>query len=331
MASHGVGQVSRMPLPAWGDRAKYSDLVVSDLLQFASDATFRGFLAELGGRSLPQDNHEVLAISSELAGLHDLRRGTERDGIVVSESISIPRFLDAFGERLGMYEDHLPELEHYDHLLILGGTATSNRLRVAWALKLLASVVSAGSITLLGTSRPLSDRERELERTHWREPHANEYAVLCEMLENHAAVAKVNEKITGTGRSLQAITEWRSTKYGSIQSLCAPSSQPSERRANTGDCLSTWARITNPKENERILLVTTSIYASYQHFTAVRELGLPFQCSIFTIGNTFNSDVNITYHAGNYLQEAFANCDSAWQLLKAALQENPLSARERDT
>jgi hypothetical protein len=57
-------------------------------------------------------------------------------------------------------------------------------------------------------------------------------------------------------------------------------------RANTGDSLVAWATSVEPTPTRaRLLLVTTDVFVPFQHCDAVRLLGLPYGCTIDTIGH----------------------------------------------
>jgi hypothetical protein len=98
--------------------------------------------------------------------------------------------------------------------------------------------------------------------------------------------------------------------------FAARSSDPEHRPANTADTYRQAARHLAFGDGTRLLLVTTHIYATYQHWDAVRVLGLPYGVELETIGTPPSASRRV-FTPDWYAQEVRSTLRSARDLAKA--------------
>src|SRR5262249_36171874 len=97
----------------------------------------------------------------------------------------------------------------------------------------------------------------------------------------------------------------------------AKSGDPEQRAANTADTYRQFAADVNLGPQSRLLLITTHIYAPYQHMDAIRVLGLPTGVDIETVGLPPALSPR-SFSAAWYLQEVRSTLRSAQLLLAAS-------------
>ncbi|MBV9795489.1 MAG: hypothetical protein JO016_16290 [Actinobacteria bacterium] len=200
----------------------------------------------LGGpviRSIPAD----LAAAAEWSQhALDTRGGAERHEAPAARrpGFAIPPLLSA-GRALGLMSTGGPRLGSYDLTVILGGTATGNRLRTALAASFAQRDIDLGVVAGLTADRPLTAAERRVERLPAAED--SEWQNLLRELGG----------AFGSGRDTQVLV-----------APPAPGSQRADTRASVDYLTGQIA----PAARRRVLIVTSAIYAPYQFFIAAPGL-----------------------------------------------------------
>ena len=111
--------------------------------------------------------------------------------------------------------------------------------------------------------------------------------------------------------------------------VAAPSSDPSNRRANTPDTYKYWAEsLVDLQPSDRVLLVTSAIYAPFQGLDGIRMLSLPYRCGVEVVGTMPGATVlgvpAQEFGAAHYLQEM----NSTLRSIRTVLDEIHMSERK---
>jgi hypothetical protein len=201
-------------------------------------------------------------LSAWSAATLDTRAGRERHHAprVAWDDTMVGHILDA-AEPLGLARTAPATHEAYDITMLLGGTATGNRLRTELAKQLATSGVDLGLLVIVAADRPLADLERH------REAVADD-----QMLESENALANVQRAfgvMRPSASSGSPDARDRTMRLGpkKVRLLIAPPGGD-RARANTVDAIRFAVARLAPIERARMLLVTSAIYAPYQFFVA---------------------------------------------------------------
>ncbi len=208
--------------------------------------------------------------------------------------------------KLGMMDGVSPAHSCYDAILVLGGARMSCFFRMKYAEELCAQHgIAAGEITGLTAMRPIADSERSATDTY-APGAATEFDLMCEAVKRifaPAAVKSVKKELSENSNRSWGIMQFEHEIPLTV--LAAPSTEPDRRRANTADTFSFWAEQQGLNSPKRLLLVTSQIYVPYQQLEAIRVLGIPYGCSIETVGfpREWSEHLQGLQTAVNYLQE----------------------------
>lgn len=205
----------------------------------------------------------------------------------------------AAADALGLVRPRPPRHHGYDHVLMLGGLVRANLWRTAYTAHLLNHGVSAGNVTAISAYRDLArnDTDPSLDEFKLLEafglPRRDyEWEVMEDGLRRafHLPEFTVERESDPAAEGAQRFRVASATAAGRRVSLIvAPALEPG-RRANTADGYRYWAdQVQHVKPGERVLAVTTCIYVPYQHAVAIQHLGLPFGCSVDTVGIDFSA------------------------------------------
>jgi hypothetical protein len=246
----------------------------------------------------------------------DYRGGGERQLAVV---VGVPPELAAIVTRaacdLGLAGPFGPLASHYDHVLILGGLVGACFARPLYAARLLGGGATdaqtvASSVTALGAYRVLMSSEVELAESFGCRDVTDEFEAIDAGVR---AAFHLGEPLDERGvRSELVGAAWRLRGYLTASGLpvrvvAAPSSVPGQRRANTSDTYRWFAtECAQLSPGQRILLVTTDIYARYQHADALRMLAVPYSVGVDVVGmRPGDVDRRLTqeFRPHHYLQE----------------------------
>ena len=131
-----------------------------------------------------------------------------------------------------------------------------------------------------------------------------------------------DEKVTESDNiNLRACIRAYRDKYkgSSVYSVAAPSSEPEKRRANSYDTFTYFMDTFNVKKGNKLLLVTSSIYVTFQ-LLKFMGLALEYGFEVDCIGaDSVSTGPNLS-KASNYLQEMKSTVDASYTLLKEFAQ-----------
>lgn len=256
----------------------------------------------------------------DLSAVWDRRSGRSRLEIDdAGLDVELKSRLVGWAGELGLVDGAPPSAAHHDIVLVLGGLVTGCVSRV----KHLADLIGRGEvrvprIALLGSFREL--KEAELALAGEVAPGARtEVEVLMAMADSlqpgggrwHSeqrgdplADPARAELVAGRGEDPQVVA------------FAAASGAPAERPANTADTYRQVATHLRFTAGTRVLIVTTHIYATYQHWDAVRILGLPYGVELETVG-TPPAVSRRAFTPAWYAQEIRSTLRSGRDLVKA--------------
>lgn len=230
---------------------------------------------------------------------------------------------------LGLVTPERPSRPEYDHVLVLGGLVRACVWRTEYAKHLLETGAAARNVTAVTGRRPLLGDEPELLTAFGYPELLDEAAVMREAM-TRAFTPSGFTPVSGSSPETAANSQWsvedgKATTDPSVHFVMAPSSEPDIRRANTPDSYRFWAEeVAKLGANDTVLLVTSQIYLPFQHSDAVRMLGLPYGCTVETVGidHSVISDRGVAqvFSGVNYLQEINSTLRSL-RLLRDALTE----------
>lgn len=232
--------------------------------------------------------------------------------------------IEASARELGLIGIGSPSSERYDYALVLGGAKLSCLLRPRFAAQLVTSGhVRVGTVVLLGSARPIADSEREATDTY--APNAetefdliNSGAELAFSLDDGFEEERHDDP--ANANSSWAVRRYRvEEQYPAVVSICAPSSEPQIRRANSADTYEFFLSRFGVGRGSSLLLVTSQIYVPYQHLEALRNMALPHDLLVETVGFPADWGGPLQGMVGptNYLQEIRSTIQSAHRFLSA--------------
>lgn len=225
---------------------------------------------------------------------------------------------------LGLTFAQVPLRRSVDLILILGGAKLSGLLRAERAAQLLREgAVGASAVVLLGSNRPVTDAERAATDTYAR-----------------GAATELDLMVAGAAHAFRATADSEGEAYTDpdsknrswsirhltprvpvagvedVVAVAAPSTAPDKRPANTADTYAFLAERASLTVGTRILIVTSQVYVGYQHLEAVRNLAIPYDVDLETIGfpSDWHADLQGMQHLSNYLQELRSTIQAARRL-----------------
>lgn len=278
-------------------------------------------MADLFGvAELPSDAAERISVLRQLAESHwDFRKGVERqavdwnDELVDQEGSEQWNRIFAAADSLGMVASTEPKNKNPDYVVVLGGAnkAPYDRLRFA-----LEQVDSFGHVAYLGSSRQISDAEREKAKDYAPDAQT-EFDLGCGAFETILGARMVDEIIEERdgdtwGMRLYEFEVDGVTKNGFV--LSTPQII-GERRATTYDNYAFFAERAELDENPdtSIVAATTGFYVPGQHLPGVQQLVLPYNAELETIGHSAEYS-GVTRKASQLLQEMKSAIDAATKL-----------------
>jgi len=296
--------------------------LLDDIAMWLHLPALRTLVERFGGEWPTTDDLAELAHRLyEFSGVWDRRSGQTRLDLEQLEDGDerISGLIDLV-EELGMVTPAPPKGGVYDWVLILGGLAGGCRRRVEFGAALLADhTIDLGQgACLLGSFRELHPDELLIAREYTSD--ARTEVDLLRALADREFPSDMPWQMTLKGDPLGAprIASFRALRAGpvSLRLYASASSDPNQRPANTADTYRQFADDVRLRSPSRLLLVTTQIYARYQHWDGVRILGLPHRVSLETVGVPVASLGGPLTPAG-YLQEVRSAIRSAVALVDA--------------
>lgn len=232
------------------------------------------FLVEKSGGRWPDGGElsERLHLLHEFSQRWDFRRGAERLQITGADADIDPEIVIAKARTLGMASYLPPADPHYDHAVILGGTALANLNRFRSLNELICDGLDIGHIAALTALREMPPAEVELVRerpelAHLIEGAATEFDIFVAAA---AEMSGARPRVDRTDRHNPNLSRARA-EIGPVTVFAAPSDDPG-RRPNTRDNYAAY--LSEIEDGDSILIVTSSIYLPYQFFVGLQALGV---------------------------------------------------------
>lgn len=299
----------------------------NELLVAAGSIGF-DLLADLYGvEDLPTDTEERLMVLQGIAATHwDFRKGAERqqvewdDATVDVEGSNAWEAIFSAGSMLGLVQDTTPIDDNPNSLIILGGANRAPFDRMRYGLE---NVANFGQVAYLGSSRPVSDAERE--KTAEYAPEAvTEFELGVGALETLVQARKIDEttlEIEIDGEASEGNLHTYELDFNGERKTALMVNTPlminaphmfGERRANTYDNYRFFAGAAGLDEDSEhvAVAVTTGFYTAGQHLPGVQELTLPYNTELETIGHSAAYS-GVTRKASQLLMETKAMVDAA--------------------
>ena len=244
-------------------------------------------LVEAFGGTWPTGNlEEQVAELAEFSKIWDYRSGASRLIFHDDPDAEDPHAELTYraAKELGMMDPPPPSENEYDYMLILGGLATGVEPRVKYAAKLIEDGLKIRKqIAGLGSYRELHDREGEVAAAYLPEAR-NEVDLLAAVMDSHL---NTNDQVGLTIEedcSPEVPSVWEHTLAGGNEvAVYSAANQSDGRAANTAETYELFFRVATPSISTTVVLITSAIYAAYQHFDATRVLG-PHGATVETVG-----------------------------------------------
>jgi hypothetical protein len=304
-------------LPFFPEPGKhYRGRIIELIDRWTSSVGMRSLVGQFGGEmeeswTLEKRLSYLLAFSDRW----DYRRGNERLEAAKGElSATDGSLVSAAVKDLGMSRYVAPRLSSYDAFLVLGGIATSCRLRTNHAAQTLGKLGPLPrTVALLGSSRPVTEAEREFADEF--APSAQTEFDLLNAAAEQAFDVRAFTDVQLEGEGPQACGVRRYHTEPPVVSLMSPPSQPGGR-ATTSDTLYFFADQLGVARGDRLLLFTSRNYVPFHLFTGLRSLGLRFEAYIETVGfpTEWVSGAGALRGVNHLLQEVRSGIQAAWLL-----------------
>jgi len=219
-----------------------------------------------------------------------------------------PKIIEA-ADQLGMIH-HKENLGEFDYIISLGGARAATYERIEEAFAVWENQGKEGSVIALVGMRPLGEIEVPYVESFMEEVEAGtttEYDVACSAMEKLFSVK--DGIITGENKEANPNSrwQWRTYQGAKLAVLCAPSSCPEKRRANSRDTFVYFLNKYSVPSGSRILFVTSSIYINYQ-LSAFIDLAVEYGFEIVFCGAGEPGRRNPV--VSNYLQEIKGSIDA---------------------
>lgn len=288
--------------------------------------SLRKLVEAFGGTWPDGDLEHMVAQLVEFSEVWDYRGGKNSRLMFHDKSTASDPYEDltfAAADELGQTNPVPPSECTYDYLLILGGLATGVEPRVKYASQLLRQGLMVGvEVAGLGSFRELHDRELPIARRY-----APDGRYEIDHLVSMMSLEIVGNPYTPGHRmsdqpedSLVLPISLAGERGPVVVAYSAIGPDPGQRSANTAETYELFLESTRPRSGQSALLVTSSIYALYQHLDAVRVF-TGWGIEIETVGTA--STGRQSHRASAYRQEIRSTLLSAARLLSGpALVQN---------
>lgn len=316
----------RVALPVYDGGPDAARTIIDDIDNWVSSDPIATIVGCFGG-VMPRDSLDArLAYLEEFASQHwDYRDGKERQQArreVFSEATAAEAVKVAHA--LGLVDAAPPRHQQYTHVLVLGGLVRTCLERVRYASMLLDSGIESDQVSAIGCYRPINDSEKELAAQLGMQDARYEVDAMAAGVRWSFGVSSPVTLEHEGDPAYDANRSWSISTYATqramIRVVAAPSLDPDKRRANTADTCEFWANnVVDLSADDRVLVVTSSLYVPFQHCDAIANIGLPHGCGIETVGiNLVGAHECRSQAADRYLQELNSAIVSMRRLYKAA-------------
>lgn len=301
---------ARLVLPTWNCVADDAEQARNAIDAWASSAALAELVRAFCGDSEGLRGAALLSWLDEFSAAQwDFRAGAERN---LARRVVLPgrveRVVSASAAALGLAGPYPPLRSSYDTILMTGGMVRAGIVKPRFARALLESGVTASTITFLGGFRPFGGDEIELAPLLGIDGD-NEFDAMMggmELAFGPLGEPTVSGSETGCGNDSWRVCSWNARGV-TLRVIAAPSSEPTERRANTPDTYRFWAERVRQESEKSVLVVTTPIYVPYQNAGAVEMLGLEQGITVETVGTSDIAndlgEYSQCFLAQNHLQE----------------------------
>lgn len=217
-------------------------------------------LKALDGPGIAHPDQDLPALLQWSAAVLDTRHGAERQAAAPSNfpARQVSALLAAAGP-LGLLATTPPTTNSYDTFIVLGGTTTGNELRAQLARELVGSLTQAGKIIGLTAARPLTSAERATTNCRTEAEHLD--AVL-----EATFITGIRQRGEPPSSDKQPGPE-TITAPSQITTMTAASSRAGQR-ADTRDAITCLIERIPPRTRQKVLIITSAIYAPYQFLVA---------------------------------------------------------------
>jgi len=299
--------------------------------RWIGSAALRDLLSVFGGPAPVASGGSLDELIDFSAKHWDFRGGRERNlaRSIGFDSSTTAQVL-ASAEALGLRTPLPPRYREYDYVLILGGLVRACVFRPRFAATLISSGMQVREVIALGGFRPLSGDEPTLAAAGGLGTVDNEIVAMEVGLQRafnlQDAISKDGLTDATSPNSSWLLKTYHGNENLVIRLLAAPSGEPAARRANTADTYEFWAQsLAQVSADDRILIVTSSIYVPYQGLEAIRMLARRYGCGVETVGiDSSEQDLPALrqmFAPSNYLQEVNSTLRSI-QRFRALLQSS---------
>lgn len=274
------------------------------LLDFSERWDFRKLQQEATAKDTGEGSRWLVNDSSLTETQHDIIKESARE--------------------LGLIGIETPSKNSYDFVWVLGGARLSCRLRPRLAAHLVTEhALHCDTVALLASGRPISSTERNATDTY--APNAKtEFDLINKGAEIEfnvpsSFIEERNDDAANTNKSWIIRRYDKTGSLPSIISMCAPSSEPERRRANSADTYEFFFHHIQVPPGSSLLLITSQIYVPYQQLEAIRTVALRHNVVIETVGFPLEWSGNLQGMTGSshYLQEIRSTIQSANRFFSA--------------
>jgi UDP-N-acetylmuramoyl-L-alanine---L-glutamate ligase len=294
----GLAVFEDVAVPGLGDEPDAGRLL-EEIGNWVDSEPLRALVRRFGNGNPSGEIAAQLAYLDEFTAREwNFRRDEERNQVDADAVTGADeQLVIAAADALGLVRPRPPRYRHYDHVVMLGGLVRANLWRTEYAAHLLRHEVTADAVVAISAYRDLARNEKDPSRDEYElldvfglPRRSFEWEVMEDGLRRAFGLPAFSvEQQSGPDAEGPARYRVAAAEAGTnrVSLVVAPALEPG-RRANTADGYRYWAdQVGHVKPGQRILAVTTCIYVPYQHAVALQHLGIPFGCSIDTVGVDF--------------------------------------------
>ena len=219
-----------------------------------------------------------------MGGSGEATRWTSHDQLLSDQQVTSA---NRAGAELKLACASMPSRDQYRAILVLGGARLSCLLRTEWAGEILRAGVQTQDVVLLGSERPVAGSERDATDTYalGAPTEFDLFVAAGSAVFGYDPEAHSGRRHEDAHPNLSwEVREYPSAGPGRILVVSAPSSDPSNRRANSADTYAFYISRHHLARGEWLLLVTSAIYVPYQQLEAIRVITVPLGIHIETVG-----------------------------------------------